>query len=160
MSCSLNSINSVKQCKQCRAQCYLHLWWYYSVAIAKSWTLNEFCFLLQVSKWPATEPVTLPKVGGGEDGAKGGECYHFVPDQERAHQALPDQAGPVEGFPGQVWADEGLPDEAVEHVASGQVGEEQLQKSIGELSSLLKQGELGNSTIQILKYIESKLCRV
>jgi len=57
---------------------------------------------LQVSKWPATEPVTLPKVGGGEDGAKGGECYHFVPDQERAHQALPDQAGPVEGFPDQV----------------------------------------------------------
>ena len=120
----------------------------------------SFVSFYQVSKWPAAEPVTLPEVGRGEDGAKGGGCHHFVPDQERAHQALPDQAGPVEGFPDQVRADEGLPDEAVEHVASGQVGEEQLQKSIGELSSLLKQGELGNSTIQILKYIESKLCRV
>ena len=68
----------------------------------------------------------MPKVGRGEDGAKGGGCRHFVPDQERAHQALPDQAGPVEGFPDQVGADEGLPDEAVEHLASGQVGEEQL----------------------------------
>ena len=122
--------------------------------------MNQFFFLLQVSKWPATEPVTLPKVGRGEDGAKGGGCRHFVPDQERAHQALPDQAGPGEGFPDQVGADEGLPDEAVEHVASGQVGEEQLQKSIGELSSFLKQGELRNSRFQILKYIESKLCRV
>ena len=120
----------------------------------------SFVSFYQVSKWPATEPVTLPKVGGGEDGAKGGGCHHFVPDQERAHQALPDQAGPVEGFPDQVRADEGLPDEAVEHVASGQVGEEQLQKSIGELSSFLKQGELKNSSFQILTYIESKLCRV
>ena len=120
----------------------------------------SFVSFYQVSKWPATEPVTLPEVGGGEDGAKGGGCHHFVPDQERAHQALPDQAGPVEGFPDQVRADEGLPDEAVEHVASGQVGEEQLQKSIGELPSLLKQGKLGNSRFLILQYIESKLCRV
>ena len=119
----------------------------------------SFVSFYQVSKWPATEPVTLPKVSRGEDRAKGGGCHHFVPDQERAHQALPDQAGPVEGFPGQVW-DEGLPDEAVEHVASGQVGEEQLQKSIGELSSFLKQGELKNSSFQILTYIESNLCRV
>ena len=71
---------------------------------------------MQISRRSATGSAALPKVGRGEDGAKGGGGGQRLPDQVRPDQGFPDQVRPDEALPDQIGPDEGIPDKTFQYI--------------------------------------------
>ena len=72
--------------------------------------------ILQISSWSAAGSAALPKVGRGEDGAKGGGAGQRLPDQFRPDQGFPDQVRPDKALPDKIRPDEGVPDKTFQYI--------------------------------------------